>query len=141
MKTKSMLKSRGQFGHRYPTSIDQSKAHALVRRRAWRCVRPVVKEPDVIALRKLEQIDFCELLKILEEEKKSSAACTKRGDCKTPTEMRRRLLNRYAWTHYLTDLYARARPDLPAEVKTAMAELKRSLKGLIRKLKHAGRRH
>ena len=136
-----MLKSRGQFGHRYPTSIDQNKAHAMIRRRAWRCVRPVLREPDAIALRRLERIDFKELLEILEEEKRRSAAQANGGGCMTPAGKRRCLLNRYAWTHYMTDLYARVRPDLPAEVKTAMAELKRSLKGLIRKLKHAGRRH
>ena len=74
MKSKTILKSPDRLSHCHAASNNRIKTHAMIRRRAWRCVRPVVKEPDVIALRKLEQIDFRELLEILEEEKKSSAA-------------------------------------------------------------------
>jgi len=138
MKTKSTPKSRGQFGHRYPTN-NQNKAHAMIRRRAWRCVRPVVKEPDVIALRKLEQIDFRELLEILEEEK-CSAARAKSGGCKTPAEERRDHLHQLTWLHFMGGLYGRTQPDLDPAVRTNLAKLQRSLEASIRALKRAGRR-
>ena len=96
MKSKTILKSPGQLGRCHPTSNDQNKAHAMIRRRAWRCVRPVLREPDCKALRQLERIDLRELREIVEEASNGLDHEANAGESgqKTPVEERRDRIHR-----------------------------------------------
>jgi len=107
MKSKSILKSRGQLGHRHPTPSHRNKAHAMIRRRAWRCVRPVLREPDYKALRQLERIDLRELREIVEEASNGLDHEDNAGENgqKTPVEERRDRLHQLTWLHYMGDLF------------------------------------
>jgi hypothetical protein len=107
MKSKSILKSRGRFGRKCPTSTGQSEAHAMIRRRAWRCVRPVLREPDYKVLRQLERIDLRELREIAEEASNGLDHEDNAGENgqKTPVEERRDRLHQLTWLHYMGDLF------------------------------------
>ena len=134
MTSKPTLKSPELFGDRYPPSSDQNKSDAVIRRRAWRCVRPVLREPDCKALRQLERIDPAELTEITEEALKGLEDHTGKSGCRTPAEKRRDLLHMLAWTHYVTGLYGRTEADLSPTTKVKLAEMQRLLKTMIRML-------
>jgi hypothetical protein len=106
----------------------------VIRRRAWRCVRPVLREPDVIALRRLERIDPTELTEVIEEALEGLEDRTGRSRCRSPAEERRDLLYMLAWTHYMIGLYGRAEADLSPTTKVKLAEMQRLLKTMIRML-------
>jgi hypothetical protein len=63
----------------------------MIRRRAWRCVRPVLREPDYKALRQLERIDLRELRELVEEASNGLDHDASAGGsgCRTPVEERR----------------------------------------------------
>jgi hypothetical protein len=141
MKSKTKLKSPDRFGDCHATSNDHIKVHALIRRRALRCVRPILREPDSVALRLLERIDLKELVEIVEEASNGldHEANVGGSGCRTRAEERRDRIHQLTWLHYMGGLFGRTQPDLPPAVTTNLATLQRSLKADIRKLKNTRR--
>ena len=113
----------------------------MIRRRAWRCVRPVLREPDYKALRQLERIDLRELREIVEEASNGLDDKANAGGSgqKPPVEERRNRIHQLTWLHFMGDLFGRTQANLHPTVKENLATLQRSLKTDIRKLKNTRR--
>ena len=107
MKSRLTLKSPDQLSRCHATPNDQIRTNAAIKRRAWRCVRPVLREPDYKALRQLERIDLRELREIAEEASNGLDHEDNAGENgqKTPVEERRDRLHQLTWLHYMGDLF------------------------------------
>jgi hypothetical protein len=134
MKSKTVLKSVDRFGHCNPTRNDCMKARAMIRRLAWRCVRPVLRVPDAIALRRLERIDPREFAKVIKEAFKglrNRPTNTDRSGCKSSADKDRDFLRLLSWTHFWIGLYGRTEADLAPATKVKLGEMQRLLRTMI----------